>query len=155
MSNVTKSKRPRYNSEIRRDKVRNKTRICIGDAFERWRRLKTEKNLNTDANVANFLLDSWGEWTDIKWCPAGFLTTFQLRVESFQGSEDDTAANNIRFKCSEGSLLEGGGTSWGTLGDWSRMCEGRGICGIKTRVEEPQGIGDDTALNDVQMYCCD
>ena len=57
MSNVTKSKRPRYNSEIRCDKVRNKTRICIGDAFERWRRLKTEKNLNTDANVANFLLD--------------------------------------------------------------------------------------------------
>ncbi|XP_026133574.1 uncharacterized protein LOC113112325 isoform X2 [Carassius auratus] len=56
---VTKSKRPRYNSEIRRDKVRNKTRICIGDAFERWRRLKTEKNLNTDANVANFLLDSY------------------------------------------------------------------------------------------------
>ncbi|XP_026111452.1 uncharacterized protein LOC113087934 [Carassius auratus] len=56
---VTKSKRPCYNSEIRRDKVRNKTRICIGDAFERWRRLKTEKNLNTDANVANFLLDSY------------------------------------------------------------------------------------------------
>ncbi|XP_051734796.1 vitelline membrane outer layer protein 1-like [Ctenopharyngodon idella] len=98
---------------------------------------------------------SWGEWTDIKWCPAGFLTTFQLRVESSQGIEDDTAANNIRFKCSEGSLLVGDGTSWGKFGDWSRMCEGRGICGIKTRVEESQGIGDDTALNDVQMYCCD
>ncbi|XP_073687059.1 uncharacterized protein [Garra rufa] len=57
MYNVTKPKRPRYESEIRRDKVRNKTRICIGDAFERWRRLKTEKNLKTDANVAHFLLD--------------------------------------------------------------------------------------------------
>ena len=57
MSNVTKPKRPRYESEIRRDKVRNKTRICIGDAFERWRQLKTEKNVKTDANMANFLLD--------------------------------------------------------------------------------------------------
>ncbi|KTF77647.1 hypothetical protein cypCar_00031216 [Cyprinus carpio] len=24
---------------------------------------------------------SWGRWTDIKWCPSGFLTAFQLRVE--------------------------------------------------------------------------
>ncbi|XP_058613222.1 vitelline membrane outer layer protein 1 homolog isoform X2 [Onychostoma macrolepis] len=39
---------------------------------------------------------SWGQWTEIKWCPSGLLTAFQLRVESFQGIEDDTAANNIR-----------------------------------------------------------
>ncbi|KAL0153569.1 hypothetical protein M9458_051183, partial [Cirrhinus mrigala] len=58
MYKVTKPKRPRYESEVCRDKVRNKTRICIGDAFDRWRRLKTEKNFKTDANVANFLLDS-------------------------------------------------------------------------------------------------
>ena len=50
-------KRPRYESELRRDKVRNKTRICIGGAFDRWRRLKAEKNLKTDANVADFLLN--------------------------------------------------------------------------------------------------
>ena len=54
---VPKPKRPRYESELRRDKVRNKTRICIGGAFDRWRRLKAEKNLKTDANVADFLLD--------------------------------------------------------------------------------------------------
>ena len=54
---VPKPKRPRYESELRGDKVRNKTRICIGDAFDRWRRLKAEKNLKTDANVADFLLN--------------------------------------------------------------------------------------------------
>ncbi|XP_050948877.1 vitelline membrane outer layer protein 1-like [Labeo rohita] len=97
---------------------------------------------------------SWGRWTDIKWCPSGFLTAFQLRVETNQGVGDDTAANNIRFKCSHGSLLLGDGTHWGDWGDWSHTCEGKGICGIKTRVEGPQGIGDDTALNDVRMYCC-
>ncbi|XP_016380009.1 vitelline membrane outer layer protein 1 homolog [Sinocyclocheilus rhinocerous] len=97
---------------------------------------------------------SWGRWTDIKWCPSGFLTAFQLRVESSQGDGDDTAANNIMFKCSRGSLLQGDGTHWGDWGDWSQTCEGEGICGIKTQIEEPQGRGDDTALNDVLMFCC-
>ncbi|XP_026052829.1 vitelline membrane outer layer protein 1 homolog [Carassius auratus] len=31
-------------------------------------------------------------WTEIKRCPSGFLTAFQLRVESCQGDGDDTAA---------------------------------------------------------------
>uniref|UniRef100_A0A673HGQ7 Vitelline membrane outer layer protein 1-like n=1 Tax=Sinocyclocheilus rhinocerous TaxID=307959 RepID=A0A673HGQ7_9TELE len=97
---------------------------------------------------------SWGRWTDIKWCPSGFLTAFQLRVEKSQGDGDDTAANNIMFKCSRGSLLQGDGTHWGDWGDWSQTCEGEGICGIKTQIEEPQGRGDDTALNDVLMFCC-
>ncbi|XP_051734801.1 vitelline membrane outer layer protein 1-like [Ctenopharyngodon idella] len=98
----------------------------------------------------------WGEWTDIKWCPSGFLKAFQLRVESAQGAGDDTAANNIRFSCSDGFLLQGDGTAWGDWGDWSPKCKGKGICGIKTRILEPQGFfGDDTALNDVQMYCCE
>ncbi|XP_059375713.1 vitelline membrane outer layer protein 1-like [Carassius carassius] len=97
---------------------------------------------------------SWGVWRDIKWCPSGFLTAFQLKVEKPQGSGDDTAANNIQFKCSSGSSLLGEGTKWGDWGGWSQTCQGKGICGIKTRVEIPQGRGDDTALNDVRMYCC-
>ncbi|XP_026052764.1 vitelline membrane outer layer protein 1-like [Carassius auratus] len=96
---------------------------------------------------------SWGQWTDIAWCPSGFLTAFQLRVERSQGDGDDTAANNIIFRCSEGYLL-GGGTNWGDWGSWSQQCGGKGICGLKTRIELPQGRGDDTALNDVTMFCC-
>uniref|UniRef100_A0A9J7Y956 Vitelline membrane outer layer protein 1-like n=1 Tax=Cyprinus carpio carpio TaxID=630221 RepID=A0A9J7Y956_CYPCA len=97
---------------------------------------------------------SWGRWTDIKWCPSGFLTAFQLRVERSQGDGDDTAANNILFRCSQGTL-HGDGTNWGDWGTWSQTCEGKGICGLKTRIEVPQGRGDDTSLNDVIMYCCD
>uniref|UniRef100_A0A8C1V5U3 Vitelline membrane outer layer 1 homolog a n=1 Tax=Cyprinus carpio TaxID=7962 RepID=A0A8C1V5U3_CYPCA len=97
---------------------------------------------------------SWGWWTDIKWCPCEFLTAFQLRVESSQLFGDDTAANNIMFRCTQ-EYLYGDGTLWGKWGDWSQMCRGTGICGIKTRIEEPQGSGDDTALNDVRMFCCD
>ncbi|XP_067280457.1 vitelline membrane outer layer protein 1 homolog [Pseudorasbora parva] len=97
----------------------------------------------------------WGDWTDVKWCFNGYLKAFQLRVESRKGKGDDTAANNIRFWCSDGSWLEGDGTSWGDWGDWSQTCWGKGICGLSTRIEEKQGKGDDTALNDVHMYCCD
>ncbi|CAM4663355.1 unnamed protein product [Leuciscus chuanchicus] len=98
----------------------------------------------------------WGKWTDIKWCHSGYLTSFQLRVESPQGIGDDTAADNIRFTCSGGFVLEGDSrTDWGKWGNWSPKCHGRGICGIQTRIDESQGMGDDTALNDVRMFCCD
>ncbi|XP_016423553.1 vitelline membrane outer layer protein 1-like isoform X2 [Sinocyclocheilus rhinocerous] len=98
---------------------------------------------------------SWGQWTKIKWCPSGFLTAFQLRVESSRGIGDDTAANNIRFNCSGESLLLGDGTHRGEWGDWSPLCQGRGMCGIMTRIEEKLKFGDDTALNDARMFCCD
>ncbi|XP_026052771.1 vitelline membrane outer layer protein 1 homolog [Carassius auratus] len=98
---------------------------------------------------------SWGQWTDITWCPSALLTAFQLSVEPPQGNADDTAANNIMFRCSNGVSQLGNGTDLGDWGDWSDTCEGTGICGLRTLVELPQGNGDDTALNDVIMYCCD
>ncbi|XDV33488.1 hypothetical protein PO909_003885 [Leuciscus waleckii] len=96
----------------------------------------------------------WGDWGKVQRCP-GYFTAFQLKVEPSQGSGDDTAANILNFKCSGGEVLQGHGSNWGTLGDWSPTCEGKGICGIQTRVEPSQGDGDDTALNDVRMFCCD
>ncbi|KAI4890386.1 hypothetical protein NFI96_014544 [Prochilodus magdalenae] len=98
---------------------------------------------------------SWGQWTQNKWCTTGQLVAFQLRVESYRGVyADDTAVNNIRFKCSNGAILEGDGMGWGTWGSWSANCAGKGICGIETRVEAPQGPLDDASLSDVRFYCC-
>ena len=57
MVKATKSKRPRYESQKRQDKIRGKARVYIGDAFERWRQLKAERNLKMDAELATLLLD--------------------------------------------------------------------------------------------------
>ncbi|XDV33820.1 hypothetical protein PO909_004088 [Leuciscus waleckii] len=110
----------------------------------------SQKNTTIESDVGN-----WGEWTDIQWCHSGVLKSFQLRVESPQGDKDDTAANNIRFTCTGGDVLDGDGTNWGKWGIWSPKCLGEGICGIQTRVEPQRGSGDNTALNDVRMFCCD
>ncbi|XP_067384442.1 vitelline membrane outer layer protein 1 homolog isoform X1 [Channa argus] len=99
----------------------------------------------------------WGKWTHVTWCNTGFLDSFKLRVEpqQFFLFGDNTAVNNIKFRCSGSRAeLEGDGMAWGSWGSWSDKCPNGYICGLKTRVEAPQGIGDDTALNDVQFLCC-
>ncbi|XP_029907330.1 uncharacterized protein LOC115359125 [Myripristis murdjan] len=42
-----------------RDQERQKTRVNIGAAFPRWRALRRDKRLNSDTEVACFLLDSY------------------------------------------------------------------------------------------------
>ncbi|XP_068128159.1 vitelline membrane outer layer protein 1 homolog [Hyperolius riggenbachi] len=93
----------------------------------------------------------WGTWNDKQWCPFEYLTAFSLRVEP--QVTDNTAANNIQFRCSSRAELMGNGANWGSFGSWSGTCL-KGICGIRTKVERRQGAGDDTALNDVQFLCC-
>ncbi|KAK7143012.1 hypothetical protein R3I93_014235 [Phoxinus phoxinus] len=117
-------------------------------------RSKDSSNLHVYASIESDV-GGWGKWVRKQTCPSGYLTSFQLRVESDQRSGDDTAANNIRFTCTGGAVLEGDSTDWGDWGEKSLTCEGKGICGLQTRVEGRQGRGDDTALNDVRMFCCD
>uniref|UniRef100_A0A8C5MBH2 Vitelline membrane outer layer protein 1 n=1 Tax=Leptobrachium leishanense TaxID=445787 RepID=A0A8C5MBH2_9ANUR len=97
----------------------------------------------------------WGVWSSVYWCPNGYLQAFCLRVEKSQGAGDDTAANNIMFKCTGGQIIEGNGLNFGNYGDWSDSCV-YGIDGVKSRVEPSQGgIKDDTALNDAQFRCAE
>ncbi|XP_044856386.1 mucin-2-like [Mauremys mutica] len=97
----------------------------------------------------------WGWWGRVKKCPSGQrLTQFRLRVEPCRGLKDDTAANNIEFVCTGGAELRGHGGRRGKWGPQSRSCRRRGICTIATKVQAPQGKGDDTALNDVYFRCC-
>lgn len=89
------------------------------------------------------------------YCPSGYLTSFQIRVEPHQGLfGDDTAVNNIKFRCSSNPMLEGPGMYWGEYGHWSQDCKDGGICGIESKMEEYQYGLDDSTLNDVRFHCC-
>ncbi|XP_063048409.1 vitelline membrane outer layer protein 1-like [Engraulis encrasicolus] len=103
----------------------------------------------------------WGTWTKSLDCGSkGYLKSFNLRVQYFpikmRGVMDDTAANNIKFRCTNGDVgeLTGYGMTWGRWSmTYSSTCA-KGICGLQTRVEASQGLLDDTALNDVRFRCC-
>ncbi|XP_058504162.1 vitelline membrane outer layer protein 1 homolog [Solea solea] len=97
----------------------------------------------------------FGEWSHPQYCPTGVLTAFQIRVEPHRGLfGDDTAANNIKFRCSSNPTLEGPGMDWGEYGYWSEDCTDGGICGIETKMEDYQYALDDSTLNDVRFHCC-
>ncbi|KAG9469486.1 hypothetical protein GDO78_020393, partial [Eleutherodactylus coqui] len=95
----------------------------------------------------------FGSWGHTYWCDSKrFLISFSLRVES-TNKIDKTAANNIKFTCSDGSVMEGDGRSQGSYGPWSTNCE-IGIRGIQTRVQKKRGfLFDDVALTDARFLC--
>nr|XP_002718872.2 vitelline membrane outer layer protein 1 homolog [Oryctolagus cuniculus] len=114
----------------------------------------TRGNAERNTHVVESQSGRWGAWSEPLWCPGGgFLVAFSLRVEPSTTLGDNTAANNVRFRCSDGTELEGPGQTWGVFGDWSGSCP-KGVCGLQTKVERPRGLRDDTALNDLRLFCC-
>lgn len=138
-------------------------------------KLKVEPNQgsgdDTSLNGIEFLCEGgetktssvgqWGNWGGYRYCPTGKIAKgFRLRVESYQGETgDDTAANDLRLICEDGTTVNSDNGM--EYGDWSsdRMCpNGMFITGIKTQIEAYHGAGigyDDTALNNVDVKCCE
>ena len=66
---------------------------------------------------------------------------FDLKVESSQGSGDDTATNMIGILYFNGDarLVAHVGT-WGNWGAAVKCPVGQAICGLRTQVEDYQGV---------------
>jgi hypothetical protein len=102
----------------------------------------------------------WGSWGATKICPGyAFVTSFNAKNESRQGRGDDTAMNDLIFRCSNNhTLFSSNGGPWGnwngTLNGGSTQGEVRRVCGIQIQIEPNQGRGDDTAANNVGLAFC-
>lgn len=116
------------------------------------------------AEKSSFAMD-WGSWYPDRDCPTDYyVVAFQMKSEPDQGLfGDNTGTNGLRVKC-RGPGLAGSytrtiteeGVYWGTSkwGPWSATCPtGTAVCAIKSKVRGNDG-GDDVALTDVQLYCC-
>jgi len=96
----------------------------------------------------------FGSWGSEPVC-SGFVTGVRMRVEGNQGNGDDTAANSVEMSCSDGpSIAADNGGPWGSWTDWSFCGPGEKVCGLRVRVEDPQGGGDDTGMNALELFCC-
>lgn len=94
----------------------------------------------------------WGEWGKWQYC-SSFITGLQHRIEPPQGSGDDTAASNLRFKCADGAVLEGDAPGeWGNWAGLHTCPAGTVAAGFWSKVEDPHQ-GDNSALNRIQIFC--
>jgi len=102
----------------------------------------------------------WGAWSPISSCPNhGKITSIQQRVESNQGSGDDSALNAVRFRCEDGTELRSGEGSWGIWSGWASCPADAYVIGYKIKFQPFQGSGggsaDDSTANAVHAKCND
>ena len=98
----------------------------------------------------------WGTFSNYYFCNGdnNEVVGFQMKVQSQQGSGDDSAANKLDLFCKSGQKLSAPTET--SFGDWVphlRCPPGQGVVGLQVRMEAKQGDGDDTALNGVRMVC--
>lgn len=111
------------------------------------RLLCAHPRINDVHSKPSSLVGPWGEWGRAFVCDRGsLLRGFQLRSESAAaGGSDNTAANNLRGRCTSVTsrattgTLEGDGTSWGDWTSWQHCPDNHAVCRIKTQVEPSQG----------------
>lgn len=99
----------------------------------------------------------WGNWS-YRWCPPRtHMTHFKLKHELERTPADNTTANAVSFWCSNGMEIRARNEGvWGTWSSWTGydISTNRAICGLSQRMSSMQGQGDDTALNNIEIYWC-
>ena len=67
--------------------------------------------------------------------------------------------NNVQIYCkdfdgTETNTYVADGSQWGNWLDDKSCPANSYVCGVNARVEDPQGKGDDTSVNELEFYCC-
>ncbi|XP_052762805.1 vitelline membrane outer layer protein 1-like [Mya arenaria] len=126
---------------------------------------QTPRNITKQLTVSNG--GTFGTWGLKQFCPDGeFAIGYDIKVESYQYTGDDTSLNAIRLICSD---IKGSPSAekpvTSAVGDWGDW-QGRATCNqrpgvnlflkaFSLQVEPPQGSGDDTAVNWAKFQCRD
>lgn len=99
------------------------------------------------------LYGSWGDWA---FCANGSVVVGgTVRFEGNRGGGDDTAANNLKVRCSDNKEVQASnGMNYGSWLSEATCPSNSSVCGIKVMFEGNRGSGDDTALNAVEFACC-
>jgi hypothetical protein len=126
---------------------------------------ESQKNCATRGDHAasiNLHSGFWGGWnTCFDYCPINsFAYGVNMKSEAPLGSGDDTSVNAISLHCYNrfsGDFTDYAESSMGPWGGWmgGTGCGGTGnpFEGGNLRVEGPQGSGDDTAVNGINVTC--
>ena len=73
-------------------------------------------------------------------------------------ARDHSGLDNVEYKCKDiytgevTKTMKGEGYEWGVWSRFQSCPAGQFICGINTKVEDPNS--DNSALNDIQHECC-
>ena len=101
---------------------------------------------------------NWGGWKGWAMCSDGkYMAGARVRFEGSQGWGDDTALNGLEILCVEPddcwSNSEIKTVYSGLWGDWKpwNSVDSKLVKGAQVRYEDPQGGGDDTALNGIRF----
>eukprot|EP00933_Yihiella_yeosuensis_P034192 TRINITY_DN2770_c2_g1_i1.p1 TRINITY_DN2770_c2_g1~~TRINITY_DN2770_c2_g1_i1.p1 ORF type:complete len:121 (+),score=12.76 TRINITY_DN2770_c2_g1_i1:205-567(+) len=99
-------------------------------------------------------VSQWGNYGNTRYCPGGsYISQYKIKVESDQGGGDDTAANAVRVKCSDGTELATNNEGpWGSWSSWKGCPNNGWFCGVRTQTQSPGG--DDWSLVDIMVKCC-
>jgi len=119
-----------------------------GESFPTW------ENVTSDVGL-------FGHWGYANNCTT-YAVGFDLEVQEPQGKyKDDIGASNLKVLCADGAQIEGFYNNGQghqfpnvTYTGIQRCPTGYALCGIRTKVERYQVLGDDTGLNNLAAKCC-
>lgn len=116
-------------------------------------------NFSTSSIIRSEEYTNWGTWKNWEYCPTGkFAQGFRIKVEDYQGGDDDTSVNGIELFCGRPGAQ--GTTSIKSdersFGRWMsvRSCNNLNLIGFQLRAEKDGGSKvDNTAANDLKGLC--